>query len=173
MCEFQAADLLQPAGMTAFSSAMQRVAFGGTADLRAASARSKKIKFTVWARRQFSPLAARRSVPGLRTTAHQPRPRKLKSLPQFTDGRFRSVHIKVIAAPAFGGSEPTAALAQASYFAAAAWRSQPKPDLYMRRVTPDAASARIVNHSHQIRTFIQERELFPMRYAAPGAPKRR
>lgn len=60
----------------------------------------------LWARRQFSPPAARMSVPGLRTTDHQPRPRKLKSLPRFTDGQFRSAHTKVIAASAFGGSDP-------------------------------------------------------------------
>ncbi|WP_223412979.1 hypothetical protein [Roseovarius aestuarii] len=47
--EFEVSDLLRPAGMAAFSSAMQREKFGSAADRRAASARSMKTRFTVWA----------------------------------------------------------------------------------------------------------------------------
>jgi len=65
----------------------------------------------LWARRQFSPLSTRRSVAGRQTAAHRPRPGKLKSLPHFTDGWFQSARAKVIAAPAFGGSEPKARIA--------------------------------------------------------------
>lgn|GEM_PF-2919069 len=49
MCEFEVSVLLRPAGMAAFSSAMQQGEFGSAADRRAASARSKILTLPVWA----------------------------------------------------------------------------------------------------------------------------
>ena len=61
-------DLLQIVGMTAIASAMQQKFRGGAVGFRAASARSEKDEFTVWARSAHSPRNVRTAAKRLRQT---------------------------------------------------------------------------------------------------------